>query len=44
MIREQSIALASNPPEDADPELLKFARSAAAAAMRMRETPFDNPA
>ncbi len=45
LITEQSIKLCASAEAlaDADPELAKFARAAAAAAARQRETPFDNP-
>jgi hypothetical protein len=45
MITALSTRLASSAQElaEADPELARFARAAAAAAARQRETPFDNP-
>ena len=45
MITALSTRLAGSAQElaEADPELARFARAAAAAAARQRETPFDNP-
>ena len=45
MITAESTRLAGSAQElaEADPELARFARAAAAAAARQRETPFDNP-